>query len=31
MEWGVLTVWSCPESCDESHEEVAIVQPAEDG
>ena len=30
MDWGVLTVWSCSESCDASCEEIAIVQPSED-
>ena len=30
MDWGVLTVWSCSDSCDASCEEIAIVQPSED-
>ncbi|CAM9461481.1 unnamed protein product, partial [Phaeothamnion confervicola] len=29
MEWGVVAVWSCAASCDESVEEVAIAQPEE--
>lgn len=28
MNWGVIAVYSCPESCDESREEFIIVQDA---
>lgn len=27
MDWGVVTVWSCPSSCDLSCEEAVVVQP----
>ena len=26
MDWGVVTVWSCPRSCEQSTEEVVFVQ-----
>jgi hypothetical protein len=28
MDWGVVTVWSCEDSCEGSVEEVVIVQDA---
>lgn len=30
MDWGVVAVWSCAASCEQSCEEVAIVQPSEE-
>lgn len=26
MDWGVVAVWSCPRSCESSHEECVVVQ-----
>lgn len=28
MDWGVVTVWSCPRSCDSSYQEEVVVQRA---
>jgi len=30
LDFGVVGVWSCPNSCQEGHEEVVIVQPPSD-
>lgn len=27
MDWGVVTVWCCPRSCNLSYEETVVVQP----
>ncbi|CAM9527729.1 unnamed protein product [Hapterophycus canaliculatus] len=26
MDWGVVAVWSCPRSCENSYEECVVVQ-----
>jgi len=30
MDWGVVTIWSCPSSCNQSAEEYILIQPALD-
>lgn len=28
MDWGVVTIWSCPQSCNSSYQEEVVVQQA---